>query len=115
MTYLGIGPNLNAPPPVLVARHDAEESEAAPQPARAASVLSATVEPARNGLMPDLRGLSAREALKALSRIGMTARMTGDGFVLEQSPEAGSALVRGNPCALTLGRRAAIPANGGQP
>ena len=30
------------------------------------------VEPARNGLMPDLRGLSAREALRALSRIGMT-------------------------------------------
>jgi cell division protein FtsI (penicillin-binding protein 3) len=116
LTYLGVGPNLNAPPPVLVARHDpAEESDAAPQPARAASVLSATVEPARNGLMPDLRGLSAREALKALSRIGMTARMTGDGFVVEQSPEAGSALVRGNPCALTLGRRAPIAAGGGRP
>ena len=114
LTYLGIGPNLNAPPPVLVARHDpAEESGAAPQPARAASVLSATVEPARNGLMPDLRGLSAREALKALSGIGMTARMTGDGFVLEQSPEAGSALVRGNTCALTLGRRMPIAASGG--
>ena len=96
LTYLGIGPNLNAPPPVLVARRDpSRDSDAAPQPARAASVLSATVEPARNGLMPDLRGLSAREALKALSRIGMTARMTGDGFVLEQSPEAGAALVRG--------------------
>ena len=45
--------------------------------------------------MPDLRGLSAREALKALSRIGMTAQMTGDGFVVEQSPEPGAALVRG--------------------
>ena len=36
--------------------------------------------------MPDLRGLSAREALRTLTRIGMTARMNGDGFVLEQSP-----------------------------
>ena len=60
--------------------------------------------------MPDLRGLSAREALKALSRIGMTARMTGDGFVLEQNPEAGAALVRGDACALTLGRRAPVAA-----
>src|SRR5438128_2304384 len=43
LTYLGIGPNLNAPPPVLVARHDpSQDAEAAPQPARAASVLSAT-------------------------------------------------------------------------
>ena len=31
--------------------------------------------------MPDLRGLSAREALRTLSRIGMTARIDGDGFV----------------------------------
>ena len=72
-----------------------------------------TVEPARNGLMPDLRGLSAREALQALSRIGMTAQMSGDGFVVEQSPEAGSALERGNACALTLGRRAPVAPTGG--
>jgi cell division protein FtsI/penicillin-binding protein 2 len=109
LTYLGIGPNLNAPPPVLVARHDpSHDTDAAPRPARAASVLSATVE-------PDLRGLSAREALKALSRIGMTARMTGDGFVVGQTPEAGAALVRGDACALTLGRRAPVaPAGGSQ-
>ena len=113
--YLGIGPNLNAPPPVLVTRHDAAEGDASPQPVRAASVLATTLEPARNGLMPDLRGLSAREALRLLSRIGMTARMSGDGFVVEQSPEAGSALVRGNACALRLGRRAPITATGGTP
>jgi beta-lactam-binding protein with PASTA domain len=65
--------------------------------------------------MPDLRGLSAREALRLLSRIGMTARMSGDGFVVEQSPEAGSALVRGNACALRLGRRAPVTATGGTP
>lgn len=112
--YLGISPNLNTPPPVLVARHDpSAEADAAPQPARAASVLSATLEPARNGLMPDLRGLSAREALRSLSRIGMIARMTGDGSVVEQSPEAGAALVRGNACALRLGRRLPASATGG--
>jgi cell division protein FtsI (penicillin-binding protein 3) len=108
VTYLGVGPNLNAAPPVLVARHDTRdgEADAAPQPVRAASVLAATLEPARNGLMPDLRGLSAREALRSLSRIGMTARLSGDGFVVEQSPAAGEALVRGDACTLTLGRRA---------
>jgi hypothetical protein len=99
---------------VLVARHDpAADGDAAPQPARAASILSATIEPARNGLMPDLRGLSAREALRLLSRIGLTARMTGDGFVVEQSPLPGSALVRGDACTLKLGRRAL--AAGGAP
>jgi cell division protein FtsI/penicillin-binding protein 2 len=116
-TYLGIGPNLNAAPPVIVARHDTPEGDgAAAQPARAASVLAATLEPARNGLMPDLRGLSAREALRSLSRIGMTARLSGDGFVREQSPAPGEALVRGEACTLKLGRRApAAPASGGHP
>ncbi len=114
MTYLGIGPNLNAPPPVLVARRQtSRDGDPVAQTVRTASVLSATVEPARHGLMPDLRGLSAREALKALSRIGMTARLTGDGFVVEQNPGPGAALVRGDVCALTLDRRALGIVTGG--
>jgi cell division protein FtsI (penicillin-binding protein 3) len=116
VTYLGIVPNINAMPPVLVARHDpAQEEPGAAQPVRTASILSATLEPARNGLMPDLRGLSAREALKALSGIGMTARLNGDGFVFEQSPEAGTTLVRGNACVLTLRRRLPAAVAGGTP
>jgi len=116
LTYLGVGPNLNAAPPVLVARHDPrEDAEAAPQPARAASVLAATLEPARSGLMPDLRGLSARDALRSLARIGMSARLSGDGFVVEQSPVPGSALLRGEACTLKLGRRPPVAvATGGQ-
>ena len=114
MTSLGIGPNLTAPPPVLVARRQtSRDGDPVAQTVRTASVLSATVEPARHGLMPDLRGLSAREALKALSRIGMTARLTGDGFVVEQNPGAGAALVRGDACALTLDRRALGIGTGG--
>ena len=115
LTYLGIGPNLNPAPPVLVARHDPSRiDEVGPRPVRTASVLSPDLEPARNGLMPDLHGLSAREALKALTRIGMTARMTGDGFVVEQNPGAGAVLVRGDACALTLDRRAPATAGGSQ-
>jgi cell division protein FtsI (penicillin-binding protein 3) len=114
LTYLGIGPNLNPTPPVLVARHTDGDGAATAQPAKTASVLAATLEPARNGLMPDLRGLSAREALRLLSRIGMTARMSGDGFVRVQNPMPGSALVRGDACLLTLGRRPAA-ASGGTP
>jgi beta-lactam-binding protein with PASTA domain len=102
---------------VIVARHNAaDDTEGAAQPARAASVLAGTLEPARNGLMPDLRGMSAREALRSLSRIGMSAKLSGDGFVVEQSPAPGDALVRGHACTLTLGRRPPAPsATGGQP
>jgi cell division protein FtsI (penicillin-binding protein 3) len=114
VTYLGVGPNLNPTLPVVVARHDSSaDAEAAVQPAVAEHVLAATLEPARNGLMPDLRGLSGREALHLLSLIGMTARLSGDGVVVDQRPEPGTALARGEACQLKLGRRsvAAPPGN----
>ena len=115
LTYLGVPPNLNAPPPVLVARHDpSQPAEPMPQPAVAARVLKTTIEPARDGLMPDLRGMSAREALRLLGRIGMTAQMTGDGFVADQRPAAGAALVRGTSCELRLSRQANVD-DGGTP
>ena len=55
--------------------------------------------------MPDLRGLSAREAVRALSQIGMTARMSGDGVVVTQNPEPGESLAQGGVCSLRLNRR----------
>jgi beta-lactam-binding protein with PASTA domain len=58
--------------------------------------------------MPDLRGLSAREALRTLAQIGLTAHVTGDGFVIDQRPEAGATLERGDTCTLKLQR--AVPA-----
>jgi hypothetical protein len=58
--------------------------------------------------------MSAREALRSLSRIGMTARMSGSGFVVSQDPAPGDALVRGDACTLTLGRRPPATTSGGQ-
>jgi cell division protein FtsI (penicillin-binding protein 3) len=114
LTYLGIGPTINAPPPVLVARQDpVDESGAVRQLTRAGTGLVPPLEAARVGLMPDLRGLSAREALRVLSHIGMSAHMSGNGFVVSQSPEPGSALVRGDACTVRLGRRVSFAAVGG--
>jgi cell division protein FtsI (penicillin-binding protein 3) len=102
LRHLGIAPTLNPAPPVLLTRH-AEES-LTPTPVRAAMVERA-LAPARDGVMPDLRGLSARDAVRMLTTVGMTARLSGSGFVIEQSPAAGSVFVRGDVCTLTLGRR----------
>ncbi len=115
LTYLGVSPNLNAPPPVLVARHDADQDADVVLTAARAQALNARLEPARSGLMPDLHGLSARDALRALSRIGMTARMDGSGFVIAQYPEAGAALDPDGLCKLQLGRRGPGVPTGGTP
>jgi cell division protein FtsI (penicillin-binding protein 3) len=110
LQHLGIGPTLNAPPPVIVARRDTAPGTMTPVPVVASSsrqVVASTPE----GLMPDLHGLSGRDAIRALTQIGLTPRrIDGDGFVIEQFPRAGATLAGGEACVLTLGRR---PAAGG--
>jgi cell division protein FtsI (penicillin-binding protein 3) len=110
LRHLGIAPTVNPVPPVLVARNETP-SDVVPQAVSASAILGAA-EHTEPGAMPDLRGLSARDALRALTRIGMTARMSGDGFVLEQSPEPGTALDTTGACLLKLGRRPATGAPG---
>ena len=115
LRHLGVGHTLNAPPPVMVARHDSQPQQMGPRPAVAPVSSIASAQPAPEGQMPDLRGLSARDALRTLTRIGLTARISGDGFVIEQSPEAGTLLARGDACILKLGRRPPAPAGGTRP
>lgn len=113
LRHLGVPPSINAPAPVLVARATDEDVQA--RPVRAPLVMDRVLEHARAGVMPDLRGLSARQALHSLNRMGLTARLSGQGFVIDQSPQAGTPLVPGDGAVLTLGRRLpALPAGGPQ-
>ena len=57
-----------------------------------------------SGTVPDLQGLSAREAVRKLVRLGLTAHLTGDGFVMSQDPPAGAVLEPGAVCRLVLTR-----------
>jgi cell division protein FtsI (penicillin-binding protein 3) len=110
MRHLGIGPNLNPAPPVIVAR--AEDRDDTVRPVGGPDI-NAVLAPARMGLVPDVRGLSAREAVRSLLRIGLTPRLDGNGFVLEQLPAPGTPLVPGEGALLKLGRR--LPATSGSP
>jgi cell division protein FtsI (penicillin-binding protein 3) len=111
LRHLGVGPTLNAPAPVIVARHDVEAEDGGPrhvngpvQPDQAPAVTP--------GQMPDVLGLSARDAIRTLMQVGLTPRLDGDGFVTDQSPRAGALLARGDTCVLKLGRRPLAAAGG---
>jgi cell division protein FtsI (penicillin-binding protein 3) len=116
LRQLGVAPTINALPPVLAAR---AESVAEPVLRRQLEdnqgVVTAAISPAQPGVMPDLRGQSAREALRILARIGSSARLSGQGVVVEQSPAAGEPLGTGEVGVLKLGRHAPAPAAGGGP
>jgi cell division protein FtsI (penicillin-binding protein 3) len=97
LRHLGVAPTVFPAPPVLVRR------EVSPGQSPAPTVITvAAVDDSHS--MPDLRGLSAREALRRLASRRLTARLQGDGLVVSQSPAPGTALDASTPCTLLLDR-----------
>jgi cell division protein FtsI (penicillin-binding protein 3) len=110
LQYMGVGPTIDPAPPVLVARDDdagaIKDTPATPTPV---SVMAADPGDAEgtddaDGIVPDLRGMSAREAIRRLAHVGLTARLSGNGVVVSQEPAAGLPLQPGGVCRLVLDR-----------
>jgi cell division protein FtsI (penicillin-binding protein 3) len=115
LTYLGVAPTINPRPPVLVDG----QSPAGALPALTSEAdqprVSLVGDP-RPGTAPDVRGLSAREALRKLARLGLSAQMAGNGFVVSQTPAPGEPFEAGGVCSLLLDRLpSAVATSAGQP
>jgi cell division protein FtsI (penicillin-binding protein 3) len=112
LRYLGVAPTINPLPPVLLARSAPDGPMRVTGPPVPLTIVPA-VYPASAGqvVLPDLRGLSGREALRVLARLGVLPRMAGEGVVIDQDPLPGSPVEAGGACRLTLGR----PARGSRP
>jgi stage V sporulation protein D (sporulation-specific penicillin-binding protein) len=65
---------------------------------------------ADSGTVPDVRGLSLRDAAAALSSRGCRVQVSGDGYVAVQKPAAGEKLSDGATCHLRLSSRPAATA-----
>jgi cell division protein FtsI (penicillin-binding protein 3) len=105
----GVPASINAPEPVLAARTDEAGRLSTSGPvAQPPSVVPLTGDGnAETSEIPDLTGLSAREALRALARLGCTAQLRGAGLVVSQSPAPGTPLDSSVNVVLTLDRRPA--------
>jgi cell division protein FtsI/penicillin-binding protein 2 len=103
MRQLGVTPTINPQPPVMVARH--QETPVTQTAAVATPAIVALPANVADAGLPDLRGMSAREALRELARIGLTARMEGVGVVVDQDPPPGTPFEPGANCTLVLNRR----------
>jgi len=103
LRHLGVAPTLNAPPPVVVARSD-DRPDIQPARLNLDTPVAHAAPPGAGEDVPDLRGLSAREALRALTKIGLTARVSGDGVVWRQNPAPGTPIDAGTTCELWLRR-----------
>ena len=112
LQQFGVPPSINPAPPVLAVHRDVDDAHE--QPASTAGIAPSIVTlnggapaPAKDAVFPDLRGLSARDALRMLARLGMTARLNGAGIVLRQVPEPGSPIDRETAATLWLERQVA--------
>ncbi len=114
LRHLGISPTVNAPAPVLVAAQESNPDGMEARPVRAPAGPADVEDPQPDGRMPDLHGLSAREALRLLTRSGLTARMRGSGFVAAQAPAAGTPLGPDDVGVLQL-RLRPLPTAAGEP
>jgi cell division protein FtsI (penicillin-binding protein 3) len=61
------------------------------------------------GTVPDVRGLSAREASRVLHGAGLQPRLSGSGIVSRQQPAPGTVIRPGQSCDLFLVRAVAAP------
>jgi cell division protein FtsI (penicillin-binding protein 3) len=109
LRYMGVGQTINPMPPVLVARHDDNATGASSvsntsSSQGADSPAVSLVSDGPPGTMPDLRGLSARDALRRMMRLGLAARVDGNGFVISQDPPAGAPLDAVSAGRVTLAR-----------
>jgi cell division protein FtsI (penicillin-binding protein 3) len=95
LRHLGVAPNVNPAPPVVVTRR--AQRVVAPTVPRVYPVASAAV-------LPDLRGLGPREAVRELARLGLHPRVRGSGVVVEQEPSAGEPIEPGTAAVLVLDR-----------
>jgi cell division protein FtsI (penicillin-binding protein 3) len=106
--HLGVPRSLNPEPPVLVRRDAWEASVSTRINTGSQDVLPAVLGGADNA-MPDLRGMSARDALKRLVALGLRPRIHGDGIVAAQRPEVGTALESAIASELWLDRAPRTP------
>ena len=103
LRQMGVTPTINQPPPVMIARRDESPVTTTAAPV-APSIVTMPAGMTEGGL-PDLRGLSARDALRELARLGLTVRMQGAGVVIDQTPAPGTLVEAGGACTLVLNRR----------
>jgi cell division protein FtsI (penicillin-binding protein 3) len=103
LRYMGVSPTISPAPPVLVARRADPDSPSQPISTRSPAVTDVIVDD-QPGTMPDVRGMSARDAMRKLARVGLSPQIQGDGLVVSQAPGPGAPIQDRPVSHLTLGR-----------
>ena len=106
LRHYGIPQSIDAPEPLLASRPGGMAEQPASGPIAPPHILPLGGSPATITVFPDLTGMSARDALRVLAQLGMTARLQGTGVVVQQYPPAGDPIESASTVVLKLERQA---------
>jgi len=104
LRQLGIPPTINPVPPVIATTAKPELTTGQVRIAGTQGMAPALTVLGGTPQMPDVRGMSGREAIRVLNRAGLRPQMQGDGFVVDQSPSAGADITPGARATVKLSR-----------
>ena len=106
LRHLAVMPTIDPLTPMLLASQTKSSLDSVVTSRRTSTVFVPGVETSTHrGLMPDLRGMSAREAVDSLISLGVTTRLEGIGFVSHHEPGPGTVVDRGMVVTLRLDRK----------
>ena len=108
LRHAGVPRTLNPPAPLLIARRNRpQQPVSAPAGPPVVTVADTTAESPT--VFPDLAGMSARDAVRTLARLGVTLKMHGTGHVINQRPAPGASIDLADEATLWLNRRPPQP------
>ena len=112
----GVPPTVNTSPPILVTHRTKRYEQQALGSPKLQAIVSLHSDERESGIVfPNLKGLSARDAIRVLAKLGMNPNLQGVGVVVAQQPEVGTSIEIGSKATLWLGRIQTKIVNGSQP
>ena len=107
LQHYGVQKTINAPPPFIVARATPNAPTPTSGPAGLPTVLPADTN-ASGGepVVPDLTGMSGRDAVRLLATLGLSVQVIGHGLVTDQRPLPGTPALAAASARVWLDRRA---------
>jgi cell division protein FtsI (penicillin-binding protein 3) len=116
LRHYGVPQSINAPEPLLASRPDETTEQPASGPIATPRIVPLGGTGGAITVFPDLTGMSARDALRVLAQLGLTARLQGTGVVTQQYPPAGEPIESASTVVLKLDRQASYQvASAGKP
>jgi cell division protein FtsI (penicillin-binding protein 3) len=106
LRHYGVPQSINAPEPLMATRPSETNEQKASGPVAPPRILPLGGSAGAITVFPDLSGMSARDALRVLAQLGLTARLQGTGVVTQQYPPAGEPIESASTVVLKLGRQA---------